>query len=96
MPKRGPILKNTRNEPEVLVVPGTFLREVRRGTRGPDTTFPFTVPVIRALERLAFPTAVTFLVGENGSGKSTLLEGIASAAALPSGRYQTLNSLVTY
>ena len=83
MPKRGPTLKNTRNDSEVLVVPGTFLREVRRGAPGPDTTFPFSVPVIRALERLAFPTAVTFLVGENGTGKSTLLEGIASAAALP-------------
>ena len=83
MPKRGPTLKNTRNESEVLVEPGTFLREVRRESRGPDTTFPFSVPVIRALERLAFPTAVTFLVGENGSGKSTLLEGIASAAMLP-------------
>jgi predicted ATPase len=39
--------------------------------------------VIRALDALAFPTPVTFFVGENGSGKSTLLEGIASAAGLP-------------
>jgi predicted ATPase len=45
--------------------------------------FPFSVPVIRALDVLALGDAVTFLVGENGSGKSTLLEGIAVAAALP-------------
>ena len=40
--------------------------------------FPWTLPVVRALEELAFTTPVTFLVWENGSGKSTLLEGIAA------------------
>lgn len=45
----------------------------------PDT-YPFTVPIIKALSHLEFDRAVTFFVGENGSGKSTLLEGIASAA----------------
>ena len=45
--------------------------------------FPFSVPVIRTLPRLALEQSVTFLVGENGSGKSTLLEGIAAAAKLP-------------
>ncbi len=40
--------------------------------------FPWTLPLVRALEELAFTTPVTFLVGENGSGKSTLLEGIAA------------------
>jgi len=54
------------------VAPKTSLRE------GPRA-FPFSVPVVRALESLEFPTAVTFLVGENGSGKSTLLEAIAVA-----------------
>jgi predicted ATPase len=44
------------------------------------TVFPFTVPIIRNLTALDFPTPVTFLVGENGSGKSTLLEAIAMAA----------------
>ncbi|QUL53993.1 AAA family ATPase [Paenibacillus tritici] len=42
-------------------------------------SYPFNLPVVRALERLAFQKQVTFLVGENGSGKSTLLEGIAAA-----------------
>ena len=45
--------------------------------------FPFSVPIIRTLPRLALSEGVTFLVGENGSGKSTLLEGIAAAAGLP-------------
>ena len=59
-----------------------FLREVtRRGGEG--DRFPFSVPVIRTLDRLAFSTPVTYFVGENGSGKSTLLEGIAAAARLP-------------
>jgi predicted ATPase len=60
-----------------------FLREVRRRAAKDETRFPFSVPVIRALDTLRFETAVTFFVGENGSGKSTLLEGIASAAGLP-------------
>jgi predicted ATPase len=41
------------------------------------------VPVIEALDEIAFESPVTFFVGENGSGKSTLLEGIAAAALLP-------------
>lgn len=57
-----------------------FLSALRRR---PDavidhTRFPWTLPLMRDLETLAFTTPVTFLVGENGSGKSTLLEGIAA------------------
>lgn len=48
-----------------------------------EEAFPFTVPVVRALDMLPLPTPVTFLVGENGSGKSTILEGIAAATHLP-------------
>jgi predicted ATPase len=44
----------------------------------PDT-FPFNVPIIRALRPINFSHEITFLVGENGSGKSTLLEAIACA-----------------
>jgi len=58
------------------VAPKASLRDESRG-------FPFSVPIVRALELLEFPTAVTFLVGENGSGKSTLLEGLAAAVGLP-------------
>ena len=62
-----------------------FLRSItakptlRDGPRG----FPFSVPVVKALETLELGTPVTFLVGENGSGKSTLLEGLAAAVGLP-------------
>jgi predicted ATPase len=61
------------------------LRSVELRTFAPESAeqFPFSVPVIRTLPRLAMSPSVTFLVGENGSGKSTLLEGIASAANLP-------------
>jgi predicted ATPase len=41
--------------------------------------YPFSLPVIRNLEKLAFYPAVTFIIGENGTGKSTLLEAIATA-----------------
>ncbi len=63
---------------------GVFLRSIAIEDISRETdSFPFNVPVVRALRALEFPTAVTFLVGENGSGKSTLLEGIAAATRLP-------------
>ncbi|MGB6869571.1 MAG: AAA family ATPase [Acidobacteriaceae bacterium] len=40
--------------------------------------YPFSVPVIRALDTLALRSRVCFFAGENGSGKSTLLEAIAA------------------
>ena len=42
--------------------------------------YPFAIPSIRDLDRIALHPYVTFLVGENGVGKSTLIEGIAVAA----------------
>lgn len=44
--------------------------------------YPFSIPAIRHLEQLSFPTPVTFFVGENGSGKSTLLEALAASFGL--------------
>jgi predicted ATPase len=41
--------------------------------------YPFSIPAVRALDRLMFHRDVTFLVGENGSGKSTLIEALALA-----------------
>lgn len=64
----------------------TLLDSVRRRVPGggaDDLDFPFSVPVIRALDRIDTSAPVTFFVGENGSGKSTLLEAIAAAAGLP-------------
>lgn len=83
MPRRAPSVKNSPDEGRSLGRGSPFLREVRRGAEQESQLFPFSVPVIRELDVLAFPTPVTFFVGENGSGKSTLLEGIAAAAALP-------------
>jgi len=40
-------------------------------------TFPFSLPVVKNLERTLLHPHVTYIVGENGSGKSTLLEAIA-------------------
>src|SRR5690348_18480768 len=61
------------------------LRSISKANPGRDQAerFPFTVPIVRTLEKLSFDAPVTFLVGENGSGKSTVLEGIAAAAGLP-------------
>lgn len=39
--------------------------------------YPFSLPVVRALEQIDLHPHVNFFVGENGSGKSTLLEAIA-------------------
>ena len=47
-----------------------------------DAGYPYSIPAIRHLDRLTFPTPITFFVGENGSGKSTLLEAIAAAFGL--------------
>src|ERR1700733_4634379 len=44
------------------------------------TKYPFSLPIIKQLEEIEFPSAVTFFVGENGSGKSTILEAIADKA----------------
>lgn len=59
-----------------------FLREVElRWETVPDrNVYPFDIPAIRTLGRLAFHPGVTFFVGENGSGKSTLIEAIAIKA----------------
>ena len=54
-----------------------YLSALRR-CRPNDEGFPWTIPVVAALESLEFDTPVTFFVGENGSGKSTVLEGIAA------------------
>jgi predicted ATPase len=83
MPRRAASIKNTPKGKETQGEKGPFLRSVRCRSFAGEEVFPFSVPVIREMTTLEFPTAVTFFVGENGSGKSTLLEGIAWAAGLP-------------
>jgi predicted ATPase len=54
--------------------------------------FPYCLPVLRNLDRLAFHPKVTFLVGENGAGKSTLLEALAVSVGLnPEGGSRNFN-----
>ena len=62
-----------------------FLRSISPKSRFADApaVFPYSVPAVRSLGELPFPSPVTFFVGENGSGKSTILEGIAAAVGLP-------------
>lgn len=57
----------------------TFIRGARTGDVD-DTSYPFSIPAVKAIESMDFSSSVTFLVGENGSGKSTLTESIAVAA----------------
>ena len=61
-----------------------FLRAVvlDRGAIDDPDAHPFTLPVVRALDRLELPTPVTLIVGENGSGKSTLMEALAASLGL--------------
>jgi predicted ATPase len=60
-----------------------YLQSVELAADSLPETYPFSVPAIQSLEKLAFTTPVTFLVGENGSGKSTLLEAIACGLKCP-------------
>jgi predicted ATPase len=58
-----------------------YVREVqlRRDKVESFDVYPFSLPVVRHLEKVELHPAVTFLIGENGSGKSTLMEAIAVA-----------------
>jgi predicted ATPase len=80
--------RRRRSSPGPYVLHVELLRE-----RIPDPSrFPYTLPAIRNLQKLAFHPKVTFLVGENGSGKSTLLEAIAVAYGLnPEGGGRNFN-----
>ncbi|CAN5463520.1 AAA family ATPase [soil metagenome] len=74
--------------------PGPYLLHLELlRDRIPDASrFPYNLPAVRGLEKLAFHPKVTFLVGENGSGKSTLLEAVAEAYGLnPEGGSQNFN-----
>ena len=41
--------------------------------------YPYSIPAVANLDKIAFHPDVTFFVGENGAGKSTVLEAIALA-----------------
>lgn len=56
-----------------------FIRGVRVDDTD-DSSYPFSIPAIKAIESITFTAPVTFFVGENGTGKSTIIESIAIAA----------------
>jgi predicted ATPase len=54
--------------------------------------YPFSIPVIKSLDKIEFHPKVTFFVGENGAGKSTLLEALAISIGLnPEGGSRNFN-----
>ena len=56
-----------------------LLRSIESTLTKSQPQFPFNVPVVKNMAKVAFTSPVTFLVGENGSGKSTFLEALACA-----------------
>src|SRR5271168_2248185 len=56
-------------------------------------SYPFSVPTIRCLDRIAFRSRVCFFAGENGTEKSTLLEAVAAHYGFgPEGGNRNLHS----
>ena len=71
-----------------------YLREISIKKENVESfdVYPFSIPVVKYLEKLEFKSEVTFLVGENGSGKSTILEAIAVALGFnPEGGTRNFN-----
>lgn len=57
-----------------------YLREIqikKETEKNHQQNYPFNIPSIQSLDKLAIDSPVTFFAGENGSGKSTLMEVIA-------------------
>ncbi len=65
-----------------MYLDGPILDKIKidRGDQINLAAYPFSLEIIRNLKEIAFPTQVTFFVGENGTGKSTILEAIATRA----------------
>ena len=55
-----------------------YISEIIKNTDETNNSiYPFSLPIIKNLEKLKLESNITFFVGENGTGKSTLLEAIA-------------------
>ena len=55
-----------------------FLRTIGMRDGAPTAGYPYALPAVRGLDRLAL-AGVTVLAGDNGSGKSTIVEALAVA-----------------
>jgi predicted ATPase len=60
---------------------GPYISEIRMNWERVEdrSEYPFSLPIVTNLKRLALHPKVTYFVGPNGSGKSTLIEAIAVA-----------------
>lgn len=50
---------------------------MRKTDEANNSAYPFSLPVVKNLDKLKLNSNITFFAGENGTGKSTLLEAIA-------------------
>ena len=55
-----------------------FLRTIGLRDDAPTAGYPYALPAVRGLDRLAL-SGVTVLAGDNGTGKSTIVEALAVA-----------------
>lgn len=83
------------NTAPVGTMGGSFVSRLVVEPDAPDSGYPFSLPVVRALRAangLTLKPGATFLVGENGVGKSTLVEALAFALGLnPEGGSRSFN-----
>jgi predicted ATPase len=59
--------------------PGPYVLGLRPDRSRWGTGFPYDLPALASVDRLALDAPVTLLAGDNGTGKSTLVEAIAEA-----------------
>ena len=71
-----------KNQKHTTILDGPLLDKVKINSTliSNCNDYPFSLPIIKQLPEITFPTQVTFFVGENGTGKSTILEAIALKA----------------
>lgn len=60
-----------------IMISELFIQEIKLKETEDKSSYIFSLPVIRNLNKIEINKRVTFFVGENGTGKSTLLEAVA-------------------
>lgn len=59
------------------MISNLYVSSIGLKERKMDNGYPFSLPIIKDLERLDFISPITIFTGENGTGKSTIIEAIA-------------------